>query len=152
MNIRQWFVAGLVVTVAACESAGSDPLVLQSGGNYSYEAYAPSGARVLQGIIHLEWPITSTIDRSDMPIIGTWSIHWVPGADQQTAVGGQVGEGTLVGRVGEEGLALDLNPANADDNVTLHAIVRGNTLLGNWTWSSLTGPTTKGRFTAAPGR
>lgn len=152
MKFGHWSVALSALALAACGDTLSDPLVLQGGGNYTYEAFAPSGARILEGTIHLEWPPMPAVERADTPIVGTWSIHWVPGADQRLVVGAQVGEGALVGLVGEDGLTLNLNPANADDNVFLHAVVNGNVITGRWTWSTIAGPSTEGRFTAVPGR
>ena len=35
-----------------------------------------------------------------------------------------------------------------DNNVILHARVDGHTLIGNWTHTTMAGPTTQGRFTA----
>jgi hypothetical protein len=138
--------------VAGCGNDGTDPLVLQGGGNYTYEAYSPSGTRVLQGIVHLEWVYTADGRIADEPLTGTWQIGWVPGAPQDLKVGPQVGSGTLEGFFGDDGLELDLNPMNNDDNVYLHAVVDGNTIQGSWIWSTLAGPTTQGRFTAVPGR
>lgn len=150
MKIRQWSAIALLGLLVACQD-GSDPLVLTSGGNYTYEAYSPVGLKVLQGTIHLEWPSMDE-ERIDQPIVGTWSIDWVPGADHSVQVGPQVGSGFLEGRVNEDGLVLNLNPEQRDDNVWLHAEVHGNTIIGAWAWSTIAGPTTNGRFTAVPGR
>lgn len=141
----------LLSPLAGCEKDGSDPLVLSEGGNYSYEAYGPSGGKVLEGMIHLEWP-DPFADGRDAPLVGSWEIDWVAGADTTLQVGPQVGHGTLEGIAGDEGVILNLNPEMADNNVFLHAIVDGNAIMGNWTWSTITGPRTEGLFTASSGR
>ena len=150
MKIEHLFAALLVSTLAGCDGDPSDPLVLDPGGTYYlYEAYAPTGAKVLSGVIHLQWPDV-TIERADRNLMGTWTITWVAGADTTLQVGPQVGSGTLDGTAGDEGVVLSLNPAMMDSNVFLHAIVDGNTIRGTWTWSTVAGPTIEGRFTAAP--
>ena len=136
----------------ACAGDPSDPLVLPAGGNFTYDASAPDGKPLLIGQIHLEWAMVSVDGREERQLTGTWHIEWAAGADQSVQVGPQVGDGQLSGSEDENGVQLNLNPGMMDNNVFLHAVVDGNTVRGGWTWSTIAGPRTEGRFTATPAR
>lgn len=142
----------VLLALAACATDPSDPLSLPPGGNFTYDAYSPVEQHLLTGVLHLEWADVTIDGRTERHLTGSWEIWRVPGSDTTIAVGPQVGSGQLVGTEGEDGVVLDLFPARMDDNVILRATVDGNRITGQWSWSTIAGVATQGRFTATPGR
>jgi hypothetical protein len=114
-------------------------------GVYEYRATDSSGTALLIGQLDLTF-------HDDSTMTGSWMIGWAPDADQNTQVGPQVGEGTLMGLLAADGVVLDLNPNVADDNVFLSGAFDLQTvppgLVGDWTHSTLLGPVAAGHFTA----
>jgi hypothetical protein len=86
----------------------------------------------------------------DSTVTGTWSTEWAPGADTTVQVGAQIGHGTLLGRQTEDGAYLDLNPGNADNNVTVLLFRTDGGFRGTWSWITITGPRTGGRVILTP--
>jgi len=136
---------GLLVAVACvgCSDGVTGPDELS--GVYAYQGTDSAGTALLIGTLQLAFS-------PDSSVTGSWAIDWAPDADTNAAVGPQVGEGTLQGRWGAEGLVLDLNPGVADDNVLLAGtLVRGipaPQFGGDWSHSTLVGPVAAGLFTA----
>lgn len=134
----------LVAAGTACSDDLAGPGALS--GHYAYAASDSSGNALLVGQLDLTFHIDSTIT-------GSWSIDWAQEADQDTAVGPQIGEGTLTGVLVADRVVLDLNPNIADDNVylsgafVLESVTDG--FAGQWHHSTLTGPVAAGFFTAA---
>jgi hypothetical protein len=139
--MRHIILAAAVGTLAACgtESGG----VGLGDGDLQYRATTVTGQLLLDGRLALTFPTDSTVG-------GSWQIQWSPGADTSSPVGPQVGDGTLAGTRHADTLVLELNPASADNNVSLVGVAAGGGLQGRWTWSAFAGPRSSGRFAAAP--
>lgn len=110
-------------------------------GTFDYVAFDSQGARVLEGTLVLNVA-------NDGGVSGTWEINWVEGADQNTVVGPQLGTGSLLGTVTDGDLFANLNPQIADDNVVLQGAYNANRISGRWDYSTFSGPTAAGDFTA----
>jgi hypothetical protein len=136
---------GLLVAVAgaACSDGVTGPDELS--GVYAYQGTDSTGTLLLIGTLQLAFS-------PDSSVTGSWAIDWAPDADTDTEVGPQVGEGTLQGRWGADGLFLDLNPGVADNNVflagTLVRDIPAPQLAGDWSHSTLVGAVAAGLFTA----
>jgi hypothetical protein len=130
-----------LVLLMACSSAPGDFAALRPGG-FHYSAESATGQPLLTGRLQLDFADDSTFT-------GTWNIEWIPGADTTTPVGPQVGSGELVGLRHGTTLLIQLNPTNADHNVALQAVPRGDGYSGTWEWSTFSGPRSSGRFVAA---
>lgn len=131
-----------LVTLLAALGCSSLPAELEPfDGTFDYVAFDSDGARVLEGRLVLNVG-------EDGSVTGSWEIDWAPGADQNTVVGPQVGNGSLVGNVTDGDLFANLNPQIADNNVFLRGTYVGNQIAGAWDYSTLAGSTV-GDFTAA---
>jgi hypothetical protein len=142
---RLLFGLSLIGLGVGCADDVTGPTLLN--GTYRYTATDSAGTELLIGQLDLAFHTDSTIS-------GTWIIDWAPEADQNTAVGPQVGEGTLEGLLAADGVVIDLNPNVADDNVFLYGAFdlesEWTGLDGGWGHSTLTGPVAAGYFTALP--
>jgi hypothetical protein len=144
--MRASILAAACLSLAACVSETSNPAPDRSATDASlqYVIKTETGDPLLVGQLKMDVLEDSTIS-------GTWSSHWVPGADRSIEVGDQIGDGTLAGRQSEDGLVyIDLNPGYADNNVTLVATPIGGGFTGTWHWSTIAGIRTQGRFSADP--
>jgi hypothetical protein len=141
MRNSLYILAGFAVS--ACGAEGQHPITAESlvDGSLRYQVTTQAGAPLLTGRLVIDILEDSTI-------VGTWSTHWVSGADTTVEVGDQVGSGTLAGRQTEDGAHIDLNPGYADNNVILLAAPAEKGFAGTWYWSTIAGPRTGGRFTA----
>lgn len=139
----------LVLLVAACDSTApkAGPLVLVSGGNYTYTAYTTLGRPVLQGTVHLEYGVLPALGTPPQGLAGTWEVHWLPGVDQSIQVGPQVGSGQMDGVTDETGVRLAFLPNLVDSGVLLNGLVRGQDVSGTWEYTTIAGPSQTGRFT-----
>lgn len=144
----------LALLVAACDGTAPSggPLTLVSGGNYVYTAYGTLGAPLLTGTMHLEYGVLPAFSTPPQGLAGSWEIHWVPGADQTTMVGPQVGSGEITGLTDSSGVKLSFLPNRVDNDVALAGLVSGASVNGTWTYTTLVGPTQHGRFTLVPMR
>jgi len=139
--MRAILLATIAGLLAACRS---DPSALEPGkGELQYRATTSTGLPLLEGRLSLTLPTDSTV-------AGTWQIHRTAVADTTIPVGPQVGAGTLIGTRRGDTLILELNPAYADNNVSLRGVAKSSGLRGDWTWTTLTGPRASGRFAAVP--
>ncbi len=129
----------LLLLAACAEGPSVEPAALNGG--YRYSAATTGGEPLLTGRLALAFPDDSTLS-------GTWVIQWAPGADTTLEVGPQVGSGDLVGTRRGDTLLIQLNPTNADDNVTLRAAPGPGGYHGEWQWITITGPRTGGSFAA----
>lgn len=150
---RTTTLAALALMVAACDSTSPTPtrLNLPNGqGDFAYTAYSAAGEPILKGTLHLEYAMTPLASLPPQALGGTWSIHWVRGADSTLQVGPQVGSGTLDGVDDSTGIHLALNPNLVDEGVGLAGLVYGENLSGTWTYFTMVGPSPSqhGRFTA----
>lgn len=156
--IRKPLLAALLPTLllgtslaAACDSTSpTGQLELAPGGNYTYTAYSPSGAKVLQGSVHLEYGMMPALGAPPRALVGTWAIDWVPGADRSTPVGPQVGSGQMDGQTDDSGVKLAFLPNIVDSGAYLTGLVYGSAVSGTWHWSTIAGPSEQGRFTLVP--
>jgi len=133
--------AGLLLLCVACSAGPSAPATLRDG-RLQYQAASASGQPLLTGSLQLVFPDDSTV-------AGSWSIRWAPGADTTGAVGPQIGTGLLAGHRQGDRLVIELNPGSADNNVGLTATATPDGWRGEWEWVALTGPRSRGSFTAA---
>lgn len=128
-----------LVAITACSSLPSE--LEPFDGTFEYVAFDADGAQVLEGELVLDV-------KDDGTVRGTWKIDWVEGADRNTVVGPQVGEGALEGSVEGGELSANLNPQSSDNNVTLLASLDGSLLVGSWEYTTFSGSTSTGAFTA----
>jgi hypothetical protein len=128
-----------MLCVAACSDATSASSGLDAP--YRYTARSAAGGALVAGELTF-----SVVD--DSMVSGSWSTHWVIGADTTAEVGPQVGHGTLAGRLRHDTLLVDLTPGNADNNAVLHGVWTDRSIAGTWTWITVTGPRSAGPFTA----
>ena len=149
--MRTTALVALALMGAACDSTSPTPnrLNLPSGqGDFAYTAYSAAGQPILRGTLHLEYAMTPAAALPPQALGGTWSVHWVPGADTTLEVGPQVGSGTLDGVDDSTGIHLALNPNLVDEGVGLSGLVYGKNLSGTWNNFTISGPSQHGRFTA----
>lgn len=134
------FALGVAVLVAsACSSL---PQELEPfDGTFDYVAFDEAGTRVLAGRLVLD------VDDGG-GVTGSWDIDWVAGADRDTPVGPQVGNGGLVGAILDGDLTLDLTPMIADNDVVLVGALDGSRITGSWQYVTLAGPAGSGTFWA----
>jgi hypothetical protein len=147
--MNSFAVSGRLCILAALLGMGCetiiDPVFTPSredvSGGFFYRAYGPGpqSALLLVGSVQV-------VVRDDSSLSGTWEIEWAPGADRSSAVGPQVGTGSVGGQYGSEHTLIDLNPGWADNNVFLVAYADGGDLTGAWYHSTLVGSVAGGRF------
>lgn len=116
----------------------SNPLESAPSGAYLYASSDTTGVLLVQG-----W---MTLDIQDSTqVTGEWHFGKVGNPED---IGPQVGSGELLGSFYQGELSVELNPNMADNNILLVGILTNNRYHGDWTWSTIIGPTSSGVFEA----
>ncbi|MBN1465762.1 hypothetical protein JXA02_08385 [candidate division KSB1 bacterium] len=140
MQFQIRFLLLLAVLLAAC-SRDKSPICPPADapmGTYSYASYDTTEHMVARGWL--------TIDSFDsLRIAGEWHISKVGDPHE---IGMQIGEGELVGAVQQSSIWINLNPDWVDNNVWLDGVLSDHGFEGTWTWATIAGPTSSGRFAA----
>ncbi|HIA79365.1 MAG TPA: hypothetical protein EYO07_04300 [Candidatus Marinimicrobia bacterium] len=112
---------------------------LDSDNNiFNYNGFDSLGVRINTGELKL---IANGLD-----ITGEWHLTMI--GNVQNA-GNQFSAGSLSGFVTDNvNYNINLNPQMADNNVFLEGILAGDSINGNWNWSTFIGITNSGTFTA----
>jgi hypothetical protein len=106
---------------------------------FNYNGYDSLGAQINTGALKLIV--------NDPNILGEWQLTMIGNVEN---AGIQFGSGSLNGIVTDDiHYHINLNPMIADDNVNLEGILTGDSLNGNWNWSTFIGITNSGTFAAA---
>ena len=106
---------------------------------FNYNGYDSLGARINTSALKLIV--------NDPNISGEWQLTMIGNVEN---AGSQFDSGSLNGIVTDDiHYHINLNPMIADDNVNLEGILTGDSLNGNWNWSTFIGITNSGTFTAA---
>ena len=106
---------------------------------FNYNGYDSLGVQINTGALKLIV--------NDPNILGEWQLTMIGNVEN---AGIQFGSGSLNGIVTDDiHYHINLNPMIADDNVNLEGILTGDSLNGNWNWSTFIGITNSGTFTAA---
>ena len=105
---------------------------------FNYNGYDSLGAQINTGAMDLII--------NDSEISGEWQLTMIGNIEN---AGIQFGSGSLNGFVTDDiHYHINLNPMIADNNVFLEGILSGDSLNGNWNWSTFIGITNGGTFTA----
>ena len=112
---------------------------LDSDNNiFNYNGFDSLGVRINTGELKL---IANGLDITD-----EWHLTMI--GNVQNA-GNQFSAGSLSGFVTDNvNYNINLNPQMADNNVFLEGILAGDSINGNWNWSTFIGITNSGTFTA----
>ena len=140
MQRKTCFLLFLAVLLTGCARDKSPirPPLDAPMGTFSYASYDTTTHMVARGWL--------TIDFSDSALItGDWQIDKIGDPHD---IGPQVGAGELVGSIQQGSIWINLNPAWVDDNVFLDGALSDDGFEGRWTWATIAGPTSSGRFTA----
>lgn len=108
------------------------------GRLYRYTGFSRDGAAVVRGYLRL-----ARNDSGD--VVGGWHLRAVTDSNR---IGPQHGHGRLVGQLRDNGLHIDLNPQNVDNNVILSGHLRRNVYAGRWQWIGFAGVLNSGTFHA----
>jgi len=106
-------------------------------GLYCYQGYDGTGSLVVTG-----WLAIATRDN---PIAGSW---WLERTANAGEIGPQTGRGRLTGWLDGNGLSLDLNPGQADNNVLLSGTLADGVYRGGWAYGTFPGTAAQGTFVA----
>ena len=136
--MRNFYLALAALIMAACSNGSSDPNTAQQ--MFIYSALSDEGAELVAGVVELHVSGENVVS-------GEWEMDWVDGADTDSEIGPQVGEGQLSGMLEGNTLSLNLNPEMADNNVRLRGEWSGRTISGTWTWVGFPGALANGTFT-----
>ena len=112
---------------------------LDSDNNiFNYNGFDSLGVRINTDELKL---IANGLD-----ITGEWHLTMI--GNVQNA-GNQFSAGSLSGFVTDNvNYNINLNPQMADNNVFLEGVLAGDSINGNWNWSTFIGITNSGTFTA----
>jgi hypothetical protein len=120
-------------------------------GAMSYRGYDDLGRLIVTGWIDLDIP--NSQDGSPVPpdFDGTWSFRALANTDR---IGPQSGSGVLVGWFTDNGVVVELQPGQVDNNVRLVGTLTAGgpapmRYEGDWRWMTLTGVRATGTFRAS---
>lgn len=137
-KICLFFVALLIFTIANCDKNLIGIPHQSPTEFYSYTSYDSSGTAVVKG-----WFKTDAKDSINFD--GVWCFKEIGHPEN---IGPQTGDGELVGGFEEDKVWINLNPQMKDNNVFLLGDKNENGIIGEWTWSTFSGPTSGGQFIA----
>jgi len=142
----------LLLLSAGCDEArdlnGSSGVPV---GAMSYRSYDDLGRLVVTGWIDFEIPDIQNGPPLPRDFDGTWSFRALADTDR---IGPQSGSGVLVGWFTDNGVVVELQPAQVDNNVRLvGTLIAGGPAPmryeGDWEWMTLTGVRARGTFRAS---
>jgi len=155
---RSCAVLAVCVLLLACACHEADHMGSPAPvGALSYSAYDEAGRLVVRGWIWLDIVLIDGAAQAGpgvptpLEFSGEWELRALV---DPARVGPQNGKGTLAGAFVEDGVAVDLQPGGADDNVRLFGKLSGGGIdplryEGTWRWETLIGPRAEGTFVAS---
>ncbi|UCH65081.1 MAG: hypothetical protein JSW63_10795 [Ignavibacterium sp.] len=121
---------------SSCNDNGSSSP--STSDTYLYKSYDSTGSLIAEGEF--------TVNHHESgELTGRWNFQQ---RGSHSNCGPQFGSGNLVGGIDEDIMWINLNPQMADNNCYLYGNRNRNMFSGEWRWTTFSGITNKGPFTA----
>ena len=146
-SVIAWLLVVILVSAVACSKSNvigqAKPFPV---GEYQYSGYDKKGTKIVEGRVSITSVETKRIGSEDtIHLKGDWQLNKIGNPEH---IGGQTGNGDLVGSIIKGEIDINLNPNISDANVYLRGTIEGRRFHGKWTFSGYAGPVSEGTFEA----